>query len=61
MVIAWDSKSVSKEIFKLPATSNNSLNLIINYTDNPKIKVKFDRSYLKQDYLILLIFFMKQN
>ena len=61
MVIACNSKSVSKEIFKPPATSNNSLDLTINYTDNPEIKVQFGRSYLKQDYLILLIFFMKQN
>lgn len=39
MVIAWKSKGVSKETFKPPATSNNSLHLTINYTDNPEIKV----------------------
>lgn len=47
MIIAWNSKSVSKEIFKPPATSNNSLDLTINYTDNPEIKVQFGKSYLK--------------
>ena len=36
---------------KAPAASNSSLDSILDYSGNPKIQVKFDGSFLKQEKL----------
>ena len=46
-MLSWQSKGLSNESIKPPATSNNSLNPRLSYNDT-KIKVKFTGSYLKQ-------------
>ena len=48
-VSSWKSKGLSNESLKLCTTSDNSLTPILNYYDDPKIKVSFDISCLKQD------------
>ena len=45
----WESKGLSGERIKPPATSDNSLNPEINYTDSFIIRVKFDWSCLKEE------------
>lgn len=45
----WESKGLSGERIKPLATSDNSLNREINYTDNSIIRVKFDWSCLKKE------------
>ena len=52
-VTAWKSKGLSDESIKLPLMCENSLNPGINYIDNAKIWVKFDRSCLKQEKVTL--------
>ena len=49
-ISAWESKGLSDESIKAPATSNNSLSPALNYIST-KIKVKCDGSSLKQDKL----------
>ena len=46
-VLSWQSKAISNESIKPPATSNNSLNPRLSYNDT-KIKVQFTGSCLKQ-------------
>ena len=46
-VLSWQSKGLSNESIKSPATSNNSLNPRLSYNDT-KIKVQFTGSCLKQ-------------
>ena len=46
-VLSWQSKGISNENIKPPATSNNSLNPRLSYNDT-KIKVQFTGSCLKQ-------------
>ena len=46
-VLSWQSKGISNESIKPPATSNNSLNPTLSYNDT-KIKVQFTGSCLKQ-------------
>ena len=46
-VLSWQSKGISNESIKPPATSNNSLNPRLSYNDT-KIKVQFTGSCLKQ-------------
>ena len=46
-VLSWQSKGMSNESIKPPATSNNSLNPRLSYNDS-KIKVQFTGSCLKQ-------------
>ena len=46
-ILSWKSEGLSAESFKLPATSDNSLNPTLNYYGT-KIRVKFTGSYLKQ-------------
>ena len=48
-VLSWQSKGLSAEAIKPPATSDNSLIPIISYYYASKIRVKFTRSCLKQD------------
>ena len=48
-ITAWNSKGLSNESIKPPATSDNSLNPATHYNDSAKIRVKFDGSCLKQD------------
>ena len=48
-VTAWKSKDFPKETIKSPATSSNSLNPTLNYTDNLRMRVKVAGSCLKQD------------
>ena len=45
-VLSWQSKGLSNESIKPPATSNNSLNSRLSYNDT-KIKVQFTGSCLK--------------
>ena len=45
-VLSWQSKGLSNESIKPPATSNYSLNPKLSY--NTKIRVQFTRSCLKQ-------------
>ena len=47
--VLWQSKGLSAETIKPPATSHNSLILTISYYYAGKIRVKFTRSCLKQD------------
>ena len=47
-VLSWQSKGVSNESIKPPATSNNSLTPELNYYNNAKTRAKFKRSCLKQ-------------
>ena len=46
-VLSWQSKGLSNESIKSPATSNNSLNPRLSYNDT-KIKVQYTGSCLKQ-------------
>ena len=46
-ISSWKSKGLSNESFKLPTTSDNSLNPTLNYYGT-KIRVQFTRSCLKQ-------------
>ena len=46
-MLSWQSKRISNESIKPPATSNNSLNQRLSYNDT-KIKVPFTGSCLKQ-------------
>ena len=48
-VFSWQSKGLSAEAIKLPATSNNSLTPAISCYHARKIRVKFTGSCLKQD------------
>ena len=47
-VIRWKTKGLSGDSIKPLATSDDSLNPGLDYTDNAKIEVKFDGSSLKQ-------------
>ena len=47
-ITSWKSKGLSEESIKPPATSDNSLNPLINYHYNNKIRAKFTGSCLKQ-------------
>ena len=47
-VIGWKSKGLSGDSVKPLATSDDSLNPRLDYTDNAKIEVKFDGSNLNQ-------------
>ena len=44
----WKSKRLPNESIKIPSTSNNSLNSILDYV-NTKVRAKFSGSCLKQD------------
>ena len=44
----WKSKGLPNESIKIPSTSNNSLNPLLDYA-NTKIRVKFGGNCLKQD------------
>ena len=46
-VLPWQSKALSNESIKSPATSDNSINPRLSY-NNTKIKVQFAGSCLKQ-------------
>ena len=48
-VLSWQSKGLSAEAIKLPATSDNSLTRALSYYHASKIRVKFTGSCLKQD------------
>ena len=48
-VLSWQSKGLSAEAIKPPATSDNSLTPSINYYNASKIRVKLTGSCLKQD------------
>ena len=43
----WQSKGLSDETIKPPATSDNSLTSLIDYYGS-KVRVKFNKGYLKQ-------------
>ena len=43
----WQSKGLSEETIKPPATSDNSLTPLNDYLDN-KIRIKFTGSFLKE-------------
>ena len=47
----WKSKGLSNESIKIPSTSNNFLNPLLDYV-NTNIRVKFSGSCLKQDKAI---------
>ena len=47
-ITSWKSKRLSEESIKPPVTSDSSLNPLINYYYNNKIRAKFTGSYLKQ-------------
>ena len=47
---SWKSKGLSDETIRPPATSDNSLSPLIDYSGN-KIRLKFNRDYLKQPKL----------
>ena len=49
-VSSWKSKGLSAETVKLPATSDNSLTLVLSYYDTKTI-VKFTGSNLKQSII----------
>ena len=51
-VSSWQSKGLSAEAIKPPATSNNSLTPAISCYHASKIRVKFTGSCLKQDKVI---------
>ena len=51
-VLSWQSKGISNESIKPPATSNNSLNPRLSYNDT-KIKVQFTGSCVKQPKFML--------
>ena len=46
-ISSWQSKGLSDEAIKPPATSDNSLTPFIDYHDN-KIRVKFTGNFLKE-------------
>ena len=46
-VTAWKSNGLSDESIKPPLMLDNSLNPGTNHTDNAKIQVKLEGSYLK--------------
>ena len=48
-ILSWQTKGLSSEAIKLPATSDNSLTPAISYYHASKIRVKFTGSCLKQD------------
>ena len=48
-VTAWKLKGLPDGSIKPPATSDNSLNLTVDYFNNPKFQVKFNESYLTTD------------
>ena len=45
----WKTKDWSDESIKLPAILVNSLNSRLDYFNNPKFRVEFNRSCLKLD------------
>ena len=45
-ISSWQSKGLSDETIKPPATSNNSVTPLIDYRGS-KIRIKFNRVYLK--------------
>ena len=49
-ISSWQSKGLSDETIKPPATSDDSLTPLIDYFGN-KIRVKLTRSCLKQKYI----------
>ena len=51
-VLSWQPKRLSAEVIKPPTTSDNSLTPTISYYHASKIRVKFTRSYFKQDKII---------
>ena len=51
-VLSWKSKGISNESIRPPITSDNSLNLELNYYGT-KTRVKFTKSCLKQSSHIL--------
>ena len=53
-VLSWQSKGLSNESIKPPATSDNSLNPRSSYNDT-KIRAQFTGSGLKQPKFTLLI------
>ena len=46
-ILSWKPKGLSDKTIKLPVTSVNSINPLINYV-NDKIRLKFNGSCLKQ-------------
>ena len=48
-VLAWKTKGLSDESIKPPATSDNSLSPTLDYFNNTKFRVKFNRSCLSTD------------
>ena len=48
-VLSWQSKGLSAEVIKPPATSDSSLTPALSYYRASKIRVKFTGSCLKQD------------
>ena len=53
-VIAWNSKGLSEETVKPPATSDNNLGPRMDFSGT-KIQVKFDGNCLKQEKISLII------
>ena len=51
-VLLWQSKELSANTIKSPATSDNSLTTTINYYYADKIRVNVTGSCLKQDKVI---------
>ena len=49
VVMPWKTKDWSDESIKLPAILVNSLNSRLDYFNNPKFRVEFNRSCLKLD------------
>ena len=49
IVKAWKSKCLSDESIKLPVTSDNSLNPMLDYFNSLEFGVKFNGSCLKTD------------
>ena len=47
-VSSWKSKGLSAGTIKPPTPSDNSLTAELNYYDDPKVRVKFTKSCLKQ-------------
>ena len=47
-VSSWNSKEVSAETIKPPTTPDNSLTPTLNYSDDLKVRAKFNGSCLKQ-------------
>ena len=49
LVMLWNSKGLPDENFKLPATSDNSLNPRLDYFNNTKFQVEFNESFFKTE------------